>query len=125
MGDHFRPQYKTDTLLTMKLAIFALFAAGALAQKAPLNKQQINAAQKNAIKQANIAQAQAIKAGININVQKTINSLQAQNQDKVAGIVAKYQAQAQQKQGQLQQQYANEINQAKKASFKSVQNQLN
>merc|ERR1711976_778402 len=104
MGDHFRPQYKTDTLLTMKLAIFALFAAGALAQKAPLNKQQINAAQKNAIKQANIAQgkaiknlqAQANKAGININVQKTINSLQAQNQDKVAGIVAKYQAQAQQ-----------------------------
>merc|ERR1711879_385644 len=103
------------------------------AQKAPLNKQQINAAQKNAVKQANIAlvksiqelQAQANKVGLKVNVQQTVNSIQAQNQDKVAEIVKKYQAEAQSKQHELQTKYIKEISQAKKSSFKSVQAQLN
>merc|ERR1711879_567035 len=48
-----------------------------------------------------------------------------QNQDKVNNIVQKYQAEAQAKQAELQKQYLKEINQAKRASFKSVQSQLN
>merc|ERR1712154_450917 len=120
---------------TMKLAIFALFAAGALAQKAkvPLNQKQLNAAQNQAVNQANIAQkkaisklqAQAKKAGINVNVQKTVNSIKAQNEAKVAALAEKYTSLAQKKQGELEQQYKKEINQAKDASFKSVQASLN
>merc|ERR1711879_842837 len=77
----------------MKFAIFALFAAGALAQniKTPLGKAKLKNLQKVAVKQATIAQKKAIskvqeqadKAGITIDVKGTLDKLRQQHQKKL------------------------------------------
>merc|ERR1719384_1627223 len=101
----------------MKLSLFALLAASAFAQKAPLTAKQQAAIKKNAIKQAEIAknkaiskaQQQADAAGIDINVQELLNTVRANNEAKAQQLVNTYTAKAQNKQNELANQYAQQL----------------
>merc|ERR1712141_65863 len=135
MGVQSRTRHRSDTQHKMKFAIFALFAAGALAQKLkqPLGKQQVNKIKNNAIKQAGIAQkkvinklqAQAKAAGIEIDVQGTLNTIRANNEATVLGLVQDYSQKAQALQAEQQNKHAKKINDAKKQSFADVENLIN
>merc|ERR1711876_152139 len=119
----------------MKFAIFALFAAGALAQKLkqPLGKAKLNKLQKDALKQAGIAQTKAINkvqeqadaAGITINIQETLNRLQEQHLSNALKLAQDYQNKANQFANAQQKKNAGRIATAKKSSFKDLENFLN
>merc|ERR1712173_220677 len=94
---------------------------------------QVNAVKNNAIKEAKLAQNKAIErvqqqaraVGLKINVRNALNTLVAKNEANVKSIAADYQKKAQDKQTELASQYQKEINQAKKLTFKGLQNRLN
>merc|ERR1711879_645572 len=118
----------------MKFAIFALFAAGALAQniKTPLGKAKLKNLQKVAVKQATIAQKKAIskvqeqadKAGITIDVKGTLDKLRQQHQKKALELAQDYQGKAQQAAGVQQAKNADKSMSTKERVLGSLKKRL-